>query len=357
MTRLASATAIAAAALSAAAFAASPRAMAASYLFAWLFILGLSLGAMAILMMHALTGGEWGAFVQAPLLAATRTLPLVALLFLPVLAGAAWLYPWASMEMTPAHNGWWLNRGFFSARSVAYLLLWVLLSSAWLRARERASVSPAALHGWSAAGLIVYTLTVSLAAVDWIASLMPDWYASGFGLVVGVGQMLGAMAFAVAVAGLGRAPDTEPPAEQRRVDLGNLMLMFVLTWTYLAFVQFLIIWMGDLPREIAWYVPRLQTSWLWLGAFLVVFHFFVPLAILLSRAAKSAPGRLGAIALSLLAAHLADVFWLVVPSLRTGGLQLVYTDAVAVLALGAVWLAAWKRAASAPGLFPGAAHD
>lgn len=290
-----------------------------SYLFAWLAFLGLSLGAMANLMLHNLTGGPWGAAVRPPLLAATRLVPLAALLGVPVLLGMRHLYPIGESA--------WFGPVFFAVRSVLYLLLWSVLSSFV----ERKSLS--------AVGLILYVFTVSLAAVDWIASLVPEWYSSGFGLLVATGQMLGAMALAVAFAGLrGRA------GPQQLHDLGNLLLMYVMGWAYLAYTQFLIIWAEDLPHEIAWYVPRMQTGWRWLGVFLIAFQFALPFAILLSRSAKRSPVLLGSVALAMLAVHVADVYWLVAPSVRPQGFSIAWGDPLALAALGLLWLFAWRPA-------------
>ncbi len=310
-----------------------------AYLFAWLFVAGIALGALANLMLHGLTGGPWGEPLQAPLAAAARLIPLIALFFLPILVGFTRIYPWAADQST-----WWFNGPFFVVRSIAWLAIWSLLGVAWFRARARALASPAALaalHGWSAAGLIVYFFTVSLASLDWIAALVPQWYSSGFGLVVATGQMLGAMALGIAAAAFDRARPTRWDRQQFH-DLGNLLLMYVMTWAYLAFTQFLIIWAANLPREIAWYVPRVQTGWAGLGLFLAVFHFFVPLVILLSRAAKRAPRILGLLALGVLAAHVADVFWLVAPSVRPG-FSVSWADPVALIVLGGLGWVGWKR--------------
>jgi len=320
-----------------------------SYLFAWLFLLAISLGSMANLMVHALTGGRWGEPVRPAWIAATRLLPLVALLFIPILLGIGRLYPWVDSP------GPYLNVPFFMARAIAYLAIWIVLAVAFLRA-DRATVEPAsggsaAARRIAAGGLVAYALTVSLAAVDWIASLTPHWYSSGFGLVIATGQMLAGAAFGVAVTSgsfgaFARVP--RPPADEptrlRFHDLGNLLLMYVLTWAYLAYMQFLIIWSENLPHEIHWYVPRVQTGWAGLGIFLVAFHFFLPLLILLSRAAKRSPALLGAIALALLAAHLADAFWLVVPTFRGDGFAITWTDLVALAVLAAAWGWAWRRA-------------
>ena len=318
--------------------------MLASYLFAWLAVLGISLGAMANLMVHTLTHGRWGLPLRPPLLAAVRLLPLVALLFLPVLIGYRHIFPWAGDEAAAEHAAWWLNAPFFLARSVAYLAIWNWLAWLWLRADARSGAPWAptdAARRASAAGLVVYTFTISLAATDWIASLTPAWYSSGFGLVVGVGQMLAGAAFGVAAFCIA-APENE---ETRALahDHGNLLLMYVMTWAYLAFTQFLIIWAENLPHEIAWYVPRLQTGWWGLGAFLVAFQFFLPFLILLSRGAKRAPRFLAGLATALLVAYVANVFWLVLPAFRPDRFAISWTDLVAVVAVGAVYGAAWRR--------------
>jgi hypothetical protein len=294
-----------------------------SYLFAWLLFLGLALGGMANLMLHNLTGGNWGLPVRPAFVAAARLVPLAALLGIPVLFAMRSLYPIAD-------TGWFAPHAFV-LRSVAYLVIWSVLSLAAAR-----SVS----QGLSALGLILYAFTMSLAATDWIASLVPDWYSTAFGLVVGIGQMLGAMALAVAYAGL-RTPGVP---RERFIDLGNLLLMYVLTWAYLAFMQFLIVWVGNLPREISWYVPRLQTGWFALGVLIVLFHFFAPLAILLSRAAKRSALFLGAFAAALLVMHAIDVYWLVAPSVRPSGFAIAWLDPVALAGLGALWWFAWRPA-------------
>lgn len=292
-----------------------------SYLFAWLLFLGLALGGMANLMLHNLTGGRWGVAVRPAFDAAARLVPLAALLGIPVLVGMRSLFP-------IVESGWF-SPVFFVARSIAYLVIWAILSFL-----VRKSVA----QGLSAVGLIVYAFTLSIAAVDWIAALVPQWYSTGLGLVVGTGQMLGAMALAIAYVGLRTRAAT--PAIFH--DLGNLLLMYVMTWAYLAFMQFLIVWVGNLPREIAWYVPRLQTGWAAIGVLLVVFHFFAPLAILLSRAAKRAPFFLGSLAAALLVMHAIDVYWLIAPSVRPNGFSIAWLDPVALAVLGVVWWLTWR---------------
>jgi len=321
-----------------------------SYLFAWLFVLGITLGSLANLMVQSLTTGRWVAPVRPAWIAAARMVPWVALLFIPVLLGVKVIYPWSE-----AH-GRWLNVPFWAVRSVAYLAIWCLLAWGYLRA-DRRTIDPAAggapgARGWSAAGLIVYTFTVSLAAFDWIASLTPTWFSSGFGLVVGTGQMLSGAAFGVAVAGRnwGRTPMTPITPVVRRDfhDLGNLLLMYVLSWAYLAFTQFLIIWSENIPKEIHWYVRRLQTGWVSLGWIVVSLHFALPFLILLSRTAKRSPLFMGALAAALLVVHMIQVYWMVIPSVRPDAFSIAWSDAVALVVVAGIWLVLWRRALRVP---------
>jgi hypothetical protein len=282
----------------------------ASYLAAWWFCLGALLGGLANVWLHNLTGGAWGEAIRGPLLRCARLTPLACLLFLPLLTGMEVLYPWAAPAgsarwagelSAPQFKQLWLTPAFFIGRSVAYLSLWSLL--AWLSARPALQRSRAL----AAAGLIAYGFSASLAAVDWIMSLQPEWYSSVFGWLAATGQMLTGLALAVVLADREAARKVLP-------DLGNLLLMYVLAWAYLAYVQFLIIWAANLPHEIAWYLRRSAPLWRAVAWGLVVFHGALPLVILLSRHAKRAPRLLGGLACALLAAHLVDCWWLVIPS-------------------------------------------
>jgi hypothetical protein len=152
------------------------------------------------------------------------------------------------------------------------------------------------------------------------------------------------MALAIAFAGVSRRRETDAAARQQFQDLGNLLLMYVMTWAYLAYMEFLIIWVGNLPREIAWYVPRLQTGWAGLGLFLVVFHFCLPLLILLSRSAKRSPRLLGGLAAAVAAVYIANVYWLVAPSIRPQGFSIAWSDPVALLAAAVLWFLLWRPA-------------
>lgn len=317
-----------------------------SYLAAFVFFTGLSLGSLALLLVHVLTGGAWGLKLRPQLLGAAWSLPLQALLVLPVLIGLRALYPWAQAGAAAhgsmlAAQAWYLDPGWFAARTVIYFVLWLgilIVLVRLLASRERS----AALPRVAAAGLLVYAFSTLLAATDWAMSLMPQWHSSTFGLLVATGWLLSAAALGVL-----HAASTRTPAgvhiPQVLGDFGNLLLVLVLAWAYLAFMQYLTIWIADQPAEISWYIPRTLTSWRWLAWFLVFFLFGVPFVLLLSRQAKRQRRWLRAIAAMVLVGSLADALWLVIPQFRPGGLSLRWTDLLAAAGMGALWCSLYLR--------------
>lgn len=290
----------------------------AAWLATWWWCAGIVMGALANLWVHNLTGGRWGTGLRADILQCSRAMLPLALLFLPVLIGMHALYPW-TQHATDGAARWasdlpvqvagfkslWLSPWFFAARSVVWLVTWTVL----------ATLSRLPQYGrsrrFAAAALILYSLTASLAAVDWIMSLMPLWYASGFGLVAVTAQMLSGFAFVV-WRSVSRRGVLDAPLGR---DLGNLLLMYLMTCAYLAYMQFLVIWSANLPHEIAWYVARRSHAWpilawaLWLG------QFAVPMLVLLFRRAKQAPPVLAALALTVVVTQLLWAWWLVLPSM------------------------------------------
>lgn len=338
----------------------APAAFLGAYLAAWWFCCGLVMGGLANVWVHNLTGGRWGEAIRVPLLELSRVMWILALLFLPILFGMHALYSWVPAAGAGAER-WsgelpvksaelksaWLTPGFFIARSVCYLVGWVLL--AWLSRRPRLQRSAR----FAAASLIVYGLTVSLAAVDWVMSLMPLWYSSVFGMLAGVGQALSGMALAALLAT--RMRPLPPPIVLR--DLGNLLLMYVMTWAYLAFTQYLIIWAEDLPHEIAWYIPRMHGGWVYIAWSLVLFHFFAPLLILLFRHAKEVPALLGWLAFALLAFHQIDVWWTVFPSLHVRWLHWLWTVPLTGIAFIAAGYATLRKDARVATSASGAGHE
>lgn len=313
-----------------------PAAFLAAYLVAWWCWLSLCLGGLAQVWLHALTGGDWGEVIRAPMLETASGLWLVALLFLPVLAGQHWLYPWA----VPATGRWqaelaapdfkraWLTPSLFSARAVACLALWSAL--AWLSGKAEWR----GRRGFAAAALLLYGFSLGMAAMDWIMSLMPLWYSSVFGLLCGCAQLLGGMALAILLGG-------RPPVPASvRADLANLMLSYLLCWAYLEYVQLLIIWSANLPHEILWYLARAQGVWLLLDWALALLLFGLPLLLLLSRRIKRDDVALRRVAMLVLAMLFVHTCWLVLPSLKLPAWHWLVALPLAAVSLGApasVW--------------------
>lgn len=325
-----------------------------AYLLAYLFWLSIALGSLALLMLQNLVRGAWGAVVQRLLEAGSRTLPLMALLFVPLLFGLPTLYSWARPEAVAAdemlqHKSLYLNVPFFALRLVVYVGVWSSLAyllSRWSLQHDRIDdwVSGRPLRRrlqlLSGPGLVVYGLSATFAAIDWTMSLEPHWFSTIYGIVFIIGHALTALAFAVVALAL--LADFEPYAGVLTADhfhdLGNLLLTFVMLWAYIAFSQFLIIWSGNLTEEIPWYVHRTQGGWQWVGLLLLVFHFVLPFFLLLSRFSKRNLSILVPVAGVLIVMQWIDLFWLVMPAFYPSGLQVHWLDGVTLLALGGIWI-------------------
>ena len=321
-----------------------------SYLMAYMLCLGVTLGCLALGMVHQLSGGAWGVVIRRPIGAATRVLPVMTLLFLPIALGMSRLYPWTNAELVAhdevlQHKHLYLNTPFFVARAALYFLVWNALSyflNAWSLEQDRNPDPRIArrMQKLSAGGLLAYGLTITFASFDWLMSLEPHWFSTIYGVLIMGGQGLSALAFLiVALVWLSRRPPLDHivgPAHFH--DLGNLMLAFVMLWAYFSFSQYLIIWSGNLPAEIAWYMHRLQTGWRFVGISLIVFHFAVPFVLLLSRAVKRDPQMLVKVAVAVIVVRLVDLFWLIAPEFHQSGVSVSWLDAVLPLTFGSIWL-------------------
>jgi hypothetical protein len=326
----------------------SPNQFYRSYLWSYIFVLGLSLGPMAWLMLQYVTGGAWGAIIRRPAEAAARTLPLVAAMFLPIVLGMNNLYPWMPVHhlALPAHQAQWLRPGFFLARAAVYFAGWLLL--AWLFSRwsaqedrEGAAAARRKLGRLAGPGLVFWGMAVSFMSIDWILSVKPEWFSTMFPLLVIVGQALTAMAFLIALLVLlsFRRPMSEVLTPRHLHDLGKFLLALVMVWAYFSFSQFLIIWAGNLPEEIPWYQVRLNHGWEAVALLLVIGHFALPFALLLSRDLKRNFKLLAWIAGFILAMRLVDLYWQISPYFRAGVFGVSWLDFTAPVGLVGIWLA------------------
>ena len=323
-----------------------------AYLLGYLFWVGIALGCLAVLMLHHLVGGRWGFIIQRLLEAGVRTLPLMALLFLPILLGLKDLYVWARPEAAAAqeilrHKQAYLNSSAFFWRAVAYFAIWIGAGSVLTMLSDRRDQGTETrpltrrMLVLSGPGLLLFGVTVTFAAIDWAMSLEPLWFSSIYGVVFIVGQGLAALAFVIVATVLlsGQEPLRGAITPQQLHDLGNLLLAFVMLWAYIAFSQFLIIWSGNLPEEIPWYINRMQGGWGVLAAILIVFHFVAPFLLLLSRSTKRRARVLAMVATGILAMRIIDLFWLTAPAFHPRSFSLHWMDLLLPIGLGGIWLA------------------
>lgn len=306
---------------------------AAGYLVGWLFWLSLSLGSIGLLQLHALTGGLWGRAVRGVWQAAAGLLPWLAVLFLPVLAGMNRLYPW-----TDGGHGY-LSVPYFAARAAIYLLVWCALALGVSRPAPGAP-SPAEEKPtrWAGLGLVALVLSATFASVDWMMSLEPRWPSTVYGLMFIAGFGLSALALGSLFCAASGCD------EQARHDLGNLMLAFTMLWAYCAFSQYLVIWAGDIPREISWYVNRTRHGWQYVAAALALGQFALPFFLLLWRSVKRGTGSLAAVGALVLAGRWLDLAWLISPVATPDSLWSLGPALLGVLAVGAPWLLLFRRA-------------
>jgi hypothetical protein len=337
-----------------------------SYLFAYVFWVQVALGCMALLMINHITGGAWGAAIRRGLESGARTIVPLGVLFLPIALGVGRLYEWARPEVVAhdvvlQHKAPYLNVPFFCARAGIYFVAWALLArylARWSLAQdEDERAAPAAafrLEQLSRGGLVVLGLTMTFASFDWVMSLEPHWYSSIFGVIFMGGAALSAFAVVipVAVALADREPLRTTLGPGIFHDLGNLLLAFVMLWAYFNFSQLIIIWAGNLPEEIPWYIRRSQGGWQWVGIALAGLHFALPFCVLLSRDRKRHPRRLLVVALGLLAMRVVDVFWLVAPVFSAAGVTVHWLDPVTLVALGGLWFALFVRRLDGRALVP-----
>jgi hypothetical protein len=282
--------------------------------------------------------------------AGARTLPFMGLLLIPILLNMTALYSWTRPEAAHDANiqskAAYLNVPFFIVRAICYFAIWSLyayLLSKWSNALDRTKDERliAKMRAISAPGLVVFTLTTTFAFVDWIMSLEPHWFSTIYGVMFMVGEMLESFAFVIALMIIfsRKAPFKEYVTPQHFHDLGNLMFAFMVLWAYLSFSQFLIIWAGNLPEEIPWYISRLRGGWGWVALTLVVFHFAVPFGLLLMRGVKRRAERLLRVCLLLIAIRLVDVYWITEPAFYGQRLRIHWMDFVTPAAVGGLWLA------------------
>jgi hypothetical protein len=336
-----------------------------SYLLGYLYWLGFALGGLALILIQHLAGGIWGALVRRPLEAAMMTLPLLALLFIPIILGMGDLYIWTRPEEAiiaaysepekgrliaefVEYKRAYLNTPFFIIRAVIYFAIWFGLAyilNRWSEEQDR-TADPRLVgrfKGLGGVGILVFVLVMTFAAIDWGMSIEPEFFSAIYGLIFIVGQGLTAFTFSVLLISflMHRPPYLGVVTPNRLHDLGKFIFAFTILWTYVNLSQFIIIWSGNLPEEAPWYIHRGEGGWNVLSVLLVVFHFVVPFFILLSRQVKRNIRQLSVIAIAILFMQFVNMFWLLMPSFHPEGFTISVFNLTAPIGIGGIWLAAF----------------
>jgi hypothetical protein len=333
-----------------------------AYLIAYMFWLGIPLGSMALMMVHHQSGGAWGLVIRRIFEASSRTLPLLLILFVPIVLGMGSLYPWTHADHVAhdevmQHKALYLNTPFFLARAAFYFASWLLLAwllNRWSLDQDRGDATATRrMQTLSGAGLVIYGLTITFASVDWVMSINPHWFSTIYGFLFMGGQGLAALAFTLVVAAVlaRREPLHHVFNPGHFHDLGKLMLAFVMLWAYFNFSQYLITYSGNLAEEVPYYITRTANGWQVLALALVVFHFALPFVLLLSRDLKRSANRLIPLAIVILVMRVVDMFFLVSPDFNASGVNLHlaaehehthffahWLDVAAPVGIGGIWL-------------------
>jgi len=328
------------------------------YLISYMDWLGVALGSLAILMINYMTGGGWGTSVRGILMAAARCWPLMFVLFVPLALSVKLIYPWAmpleSVTDPAIHEHLekhafilrdYLNVQGFWIRGILYFLIWggmITLFSGWSKELDRPPVRDlsAKFKRLAAPGLILYALAIGFAAIDWVMSLNPSWISTIYGLLIMIGELITALGFTIIIERI--LYNYRPMSILLRPsyvhDHGKYMLAFTMVWAYFSFSQWLIIWAGNLPEEITWYFRRLHGGWQYVGLFLVVFHFFAPFFVLLSRPFKRDIRMLVWLAAWMMFMRYVDLFWHIEPSFSKD-FSVTLADLAVPFAMGGLFVA------------------
>jgi hypothetical protein len=334
-----------------------------SYLVAFIFWTSVALGCLGLLMIQYLGGATWGLLIRRQLEAGAHTLWLMFILFLPIaIVGLDSIYPWMRPDTFSGneralvdHRAGWLNQRFFIIRGVVYFVVWIGLAAylrGWSKRQDESRDTGAVQksQNLSGPGFVLYGLAVTFAAIDWVMSLDVEWYSTIFGLVMLIGQGVLALSLMITIGVYlsGRDPMSRVYQPKHFHDLGKLLLAAVMVWAYFSFSQLLIIWSGNLPEEIPWYLERFRGQWRWMGVALILLNFALPFLLLLSRDLKHNRRRLMGVAWLLIAMRFVDLLWLIGPELEGGyagqerhyGLPVAsYVNyAAAVIGVGGLWL-------------------
>jgi hypothetical protein len=332
-----------------------PRRALHAYLVAFVYWIGIALGALILLAALHASKARWPVVLRRFLEAVPATLPLFALLFVPIVLGMGHLFLWTQPLSTlepglvhaVEHKLPWLNTPFFLLRAAFYFAFWIAVASllrAWSTRQDATGGTAFTVRQrWLGAGSLPFlALTMTFAAFDWMMSLDPRFFSTIFGVYWFAGSFQGAFAVTIVAGALGRG-EKDLFAAHMNADhfhaLGKFLLAFTAFWAYVAFSQFMLIWIANIPEEVPWTLVRSSRGWGAVGIGLAALHFLVPFFLLLSRDLKRNPRALALVAGWQLLMHWLDVYWLVMPRLHPDGPAPGWVDLTAFVGVGAAAVA------------------
>lgn len=324
-----------------------------SYLFAFLYWGGFSIGGLGVLVLNHTVGGRWGVTSRRYVEAQMRTLPFILLLFLLLLLGMKELYPWTHIHTVQNavsrailyQKRGYLNVPFFIIRTIIYFAIWLFWGMRVYKWSDRQDQTGdptlrERMRAFSAPGCVIVTFTASFAYIDWMLSADPQFFSTIYGAMLLFGDVLQTFALTILVLVLTSKGDRFGGRINSVFlhDIGNMMFAFTIFWTYLAASQLIIVWPANLPQEIGWYLVRVHNGWKVLATAVSLTMFLVPFLALLSQDRKRDPVRLMRVAIWILVARVVDMFWIVEPTYRTGGFSIYWTDFAAFIGIGGIWI-------------------
>jgi len=311
------------------------RAFFPAWLCAVVFWLAVPLGAVALVMVHDLTGGRWMATGRPILESAIATMPIATIAFLPVLAGLGHLYTWSQPGASGLGNAFYLNEAFFIVRYAAYFVVWNACALWALAAPRGGAVGVAPALSWiSGIGLLLLAFATTFASFDWIMSLEPQFWSSVLGMIFGAGEFNISLALVLLAIALQKPAGRAAQARYRDhlADMAAILLATTIFWAYVEYCQFLIIWEENLRSEIPWYLHRLAGSWESVLYTIAGAGFFIPFFVLVWTPSKRNRGIVAGVCALIFLAQLVHVWWLILPEFPNSGFG--WLDVAAFFALG-----------------------
>jgi len=324
-----------------------------SYIVAFTYVAAAGLGAFFFVMVQYLTGSAWSVTMRRIMENIMITLPVGAILFLPIAFGLKDIYPWMDRVANPfaGTKGAYLTENFFILRTYIYFALW----SIWIFAiyyqstkqdKERSARQMNVIARWSAPGLFLAVVVGTLAAYDWLMSLEPHWYSTIFGLYILAGGALTFMSFVTLIClGFRRAGILKNSITPEHYhDLGKWLFALTAFYTYMGFSQYLLIWYANLPEETIWYRHRSVGGWLWISLAMPFIRFLIPFFVMLSRPAKRSLTMIAGLAIWSIVVEYIDLYWVAMPAYFKNGPQVSWMDFATLAAtLSICALVFWSR--------------